>query len=483
MIKNWHLYFFIGLFSLACTAEIKTPNGEPPTVNDAHIGIPIDSIIKKGRLIAIVNNTPTSYFIYRGRPMGFQYDLLSRFCHDLGVELEVKKVASIPDAVDSIKNNKADILASGLTVLGDRKKEVNFSIPITQTHQILVQRKPDGYQKMSKGKLEKNLLRDVTKLANQEVYVEEGSSYYKRLINLQNEIGDSINIITYDGEIDIDSIMSMVSIGKIKYAVTDEYTAKFFLRYFPNIDILTPVSFNQNIAWAVSKSSIGLQDTLNKWILKNQNSLAWAVIYNKYFKHNKNMNQKAQSSYNIKNGKISPYDDIIKEESKKINWDWKLIAAQISVESGFKPNKTSWAGAQGLMQIMPATAAVLKNNEIDPFDPKTNIEMGIQLNGILFQYWINQIQDSTEAIKFSLASYNIGRGHVYDAQRLAEKYGLNPHVWDGNVAEMIVKLSKPRYYKDSVVRHGYCRGIEAFKYVSKINSLYHNYNNFNLEVN
>lgn len=444
---------------------------------------PIDTILKRGKLIAIVNNTPTSYFIYKGRPMGFQYDLLNRFCKDLGVELEIIKVASIPDAVDSIKHNKADILASGLTVIGDRKKEINFSTPITQTHQILIQRKPEGHQKMSKSKLENHLLRDVTKLGGKEVFVEEGSSYYDRILNLQNEIGDSIIVKAYDGEIDIDSIMQMVSSGQIDYAVTDQYTAKFFVRYYSNIDIQTPVSFKQNIAWAFSKNAVGLQDTVNTWIENNKNSLVWAVVYNKYFKYNKNMNKRAQSSYNIENGKISPYDEIIKQEAQKINWDWKLIAAQISVESGFDPKKTSWAGAQGLMQIMPATAAGLNPNAKNAYNPNTNISMGVKFNGMLYDYWIEQIPDSTQAIKFSLASYNIGKGHVFDAQRLAKKYGLDPNIWDGNVAEMIVKLSKSRYYKDSEVRHGYCRGIEAYNYVSRINSLYLNYRNFNDNVN
>jgi membrane-bound lytic murein transglycosylase F len=482
MRLNWSILIIILLFLSSCSSTSEKPAIEISANDSIQVGTLIDSIIKRGKLIAIVNNTPTSYFIYRGRPMGFQFDLLTRFCNDLGVQLEVKVVSSIPDALDSLTNKKADILASGLTVIGDRKKEVDFSNPITQTHQILIQRKPDNHHRISRSKLEKALLRDVTLLAGQEVYVEEGSSYYDRILNLQNEIGDSIDIHTYDGEIDIDSIMTMVSSGEIKYAVTDEYTAKFFQRYFPEIDIQTPVSFNQNIAWAVTKNSDALLDTINSWVEGNKNSVTWAVIYNKYFKHNKSMNSRVQSNYNIVNGKISPYDDLIQAEASKINWDWKLIAAQISVESGFDPKKTSWAGAKGLMQIMPATAGDLNPNHSNIADPVENIKMGVKFNGILYDYWKNVIPDSAEAVKFTLASYNIGKGHVFDAQRLAQKFGLDPHVWDNNVAEMMLKLSKSNYYRDKEVRHGYCRGIEAYNYVSRINTLYLNYSNFETPV-
>ena len=192
------------------------------------------------------------------------------------------------------------------------------------------------------------------------------------------------------------------------------------------------------------------------------------------------MNTKAYSGYNLENGKISPYDAIIKQNAKKIGWDWRLIAAQISVESGFHNDKVSWAGAEGLMQIMPATAKYLSPNDTSTHLPTQNIQLGVKLNGILYDYWKNIIPDSIQAIKFSLASYNIGKGHVMDARRLAEKNNLNPNIWDQNVDLMIAKLSQRSYYRNDVVRHGYCRGLEAYNYVNRIFFLYQNYLNFEL---
>ena len=476
------LFFFNILLFASCAFNKADSDSKIDEYSSPKIGLHIDTIIKRGKLIAMVNNIPTSYFIYKGKPMGFQYELLNQFSKDLGVELEIIKVSSIPDALDSLKEHKADILASGLTILGELKIDYDFTDPITQTREVLIQRKPKNHKKLTADKLEKSLLRDVTKLAFQPVHVEEGSAYLERVTNLQNEIGDSILIMTYNGEINIDSIMNMINNNQIKYAVTDEHTAKFFIKYFPNLDIKTPISFNQNIGWATPKNSHSLIDTINHWINRNQKTLVWNVTYNKYFKNIDNITDKIYSNYNLENGQISAYDEIIKKEAKKIGWDWKLIAAQISVESGFKPNKKSWAGAQGLMQIMPQTAKELNPNHSNVFDPHQNIRMGTKYNGILFDYWISTVTDTLQAIKFSLASYNIGKGHVFDAQRLAKKFGKNPLIWDNNVENMIVKLSNEKYYKDRAVRHGYCRGIEAFNYVSRISYLYSNYNNFNTDI-
>ena len=450
--------------------------GNPMIIN----GVSLDTILSRGKLIAITNNNPTSYFIYKGRPMGYQYDLLSQFCKDLNLELEIKIVPSITDGMDSIKLKKADILASGLTVLRERKELLDFTNPITQTHQVLIQMIPDDALSKSKSLLEKRLIRDLTKLAGKQVFAEEGSAFIDRLKNLQNEIGDSIEISTYSGLIGTDSIMSMISLGKIKYAVTDYYTAKFFMRYYNNLDINTPVSFEQNIAWGIPHNSSELKDTINAWIRKNENTLKWAYMYNKYFEHNKKMNKRVISGYNLENGKISPYDHIIKINADKISWDWRLIAAQISVESGFNPNNKSWAGASGLMQVMPATAARLNPNCKDLNSPSESIAMGVKLNGILYDSWLKTIPDSVQAKKFSLASYNIGKGHVFDAQRLASKHELDPKIWDKNVELMIKKLSSSHYYQDPVVKHGYCRGSEAYNYVRRIFSLYQNYQNFEI---
>ena len=178
--------------------------------------------------------------------------------------------------------------------------------------------------------------------------------------------------------------------------------------------------------------------------------------------------------YAINSGKISEYDKIIKKYSKEINWDWRLVASLIYQESRFKPNAVSWAGAYGLMQLMPVTAqkmGISKNAT-----PVQQIKAGTELIKWLEERFEN-IQDHSERIKFVLAAYNVGLGHVLDAQKLAEKDGKDPDIWDDNVDEYLLKKSDPDFYNDPVVKYGYCRGIETYNYVSQILDRYEHYKN------
>ena len=100
----------------------------------------------------------------------------------------------------------------------------------------------------------------------------------------------------------------------------------------------------------------------------------------------------------------------------------------------------------------------------------------------MFLDWLNNrlkesVPDSSQRINFVLAAYNIGLGHVEDAQRLAEKYGKDPEVWKDNVEDFLQKKSVAKFYKDSVVQWGYCRGEVAINYVNQVNDNYEHYLN------
>lgn len=462
---------------LGCGNREPSPNyTESQTLSAENTIIPLDSIISRGKLTVVTNNTPTSYFIYRGKPMGYQYELLHDFADHMKLDLEVIVEPSIHFCIDSVRQNKAHIVASGLTVTHKRKEKIDFTNPVVHTRQILIQKLPDNHKSLSRKALNNQIITEATQLAKKTVYVESGSAYHERLLNLSQEIGDTIFIETYTGVIDIDSAMTNVENGIFDYVVSDEYTARFFIKYHPNIDISTPISLAQNIAWGTPKNIPSLTDTLNAWISQNENTLRWAVIYDKYFKHNKNVKNYAQSDFNFTTGTLSPYDQLIRQHAETIGWDWLLLAAQISVESNFQNNAKSWVGAKGLMQIMPATFNSLSPSK-NILDPHHNIGTGTKYNKQLTDFWSDRITDSIQVIKFALASYNIGKGHVLDAQRLAEKHGYNKLMWDNNVEIMIKKLSSSAYYRQPEVYYGYCRGQEAHNYVKRIFVLYNDYKN------
>jgi membrane-bound lytic murein transglycosylase F len=232
------------------------------------------------------------------------------------------------------------------------------------------------------------------------------------------------------------------------------------------------------VSWAVNKESEGLLQTLNQWIQKRRHSMEYNLILQKY--NDVSESRKATLRQNLplaKAGNVSEYDGIIKKYAQQIQWDWKLIAALVFQESRFNPTAKSWVGATGLMQLMPVTAKELGVQLHQLTSPEHNLQAGIKYLQWLEKSLQPHIQDKNELVKFVLAAYNVGLGHVLDARRLAEKYHLNAQKWEGNVEKMLLKISKPEYFKDKVVKYGYCRGKEPVSYVKNILGYYSSYQN------
>jgi membrane-bound lytic murein transglycosylase F len=226
----------------------------------------------------------------------------------------------------------------------------------------------------------------------------------------------------------------------------------------------------------VAPGSNELLDEINSWLSEMKDEVDYYVIYNKYFKNRRNFRQRVQSDfYSLTNNSISEYDELIKEYSDSIDWDWRLVASQIYQESRFEPRASSWAGAGGLMQIMPAMAEDLGVG--DRSNPKQNIRGGTKF---LKRLWNNfeEVEDSVQRIKFTLASYNCGYYHVLDARKLAEMNNLDPNRWDNNVEEMILELSYPDNYNKPEMKYGYVRGIEPYTYVEQIFERFDHYRQF-----
>lgn len=174
-----------------------------------------------------------------------------------------------------------------------------------------------------------------------------------------------------------------------------------------------------------------------------------------------------------KGGVISHYDALFMEYCRPIRWDWRLMAAQCYQESTFDPKAVSWAGAKGLMQIMPATADHLGLPRNQVFDPEKSIAAAAKLIGELEQSF-SDIHDRRERTNFVLAAYNGGSHHIRDAMALCRRDGHNDHQWS-NVSEYVLKLAQPEYYNDPIVKYGYMRGSETADYVSKIQQRWESY--------
>jgi membrane-bound lytic murein transglycosylase F len=475
MIEKWKLnrtaflstlLTFVILFS--CTNNFQKTATPPISEHSA-----LDDILQKGRLTAVTDLGSTSYFIFRGEPMGYQFDLLRAFSDHLGVKLEIFADNDPESAMEKLNAGQYDLIAKGLTITHSRREKVAFSDPMMHTRQVLIQRKPGNWRRMNTwDEVESQLIRNPADLAGKTIYLQRNTAFYDRLVHLQKEIGADINIIEV-ADHDTEDLIAMVARGEIDYTVGDEHIALVSSKYYTDLDIQTPISLTQNIAWAVRRGNDDLLDALNQWWLEFGQSRYADLLYARYFDNQRGLHAGQREFHSRKGGRISNYDEVIRKYSKYIDWDWRLLASLIYQESRFRHEAVSHAGAFGIMQIMPATAIELG---IDlNATPIEQIEAGVKYLRWLDKQFATDIPDTAERQKFVLAAYNAGIAHVFDARRLAAKNNKNPNIWEGHVDYYLLNKSKPEYYLDEVVYYGYCRGQEPYNYVTEILDRYGHY--------
>ncbi|EFA43611.1 transglycosylase SLT domain protein [Hallella bergensis DSM 17361] len=223
--------------------------------------------------------------------------------------------------------------------------------------------------------------------------------------------------------------------------------------------------------WAVQPDNKELADTLNRWFKPEM--IAEITQRERFLLSTRSVTRRVYSPMlNRSQGIISRYDHYFQRYAPIARWDWRLMAAQCYQESTFDPMAQSWAGARGLMQIMPATATHLGLPLGSIHNPEDNIAAAAKYIKELNARFADV--PASERVSYVLASYNGGHYHIRDAMALARKNGKDPNRWE-NVKEFVLKLSSPAYYRDKVVKYGYMRGSETVDYVEKINSRWAQY--------
>jgi membrane-bound lytic murein transglycosylase F len=467
LFRNYSI-LFLSLVPFSCNFSSSVGADVFPEVS-----IDLPEIRERGYINALVDNNSFSYFIYRGRSMGYEYELLKILAHHLQVELRIKVTSGVERGIEQLNNGAGDILAYPLTVTKERTERVDFTNPQFESYQVLVQRKPANWRSLTRDQIERQLIRKPAELIGKEVYVMKSSSYTQRLRHLSEEVGGEIKVREDSASGESESLIRAVARGDIDFTVTDHTIARVNATYYPILDIETALSFPQQIAWAVRKSSPELKQAINEWLAVIKKEPTHMVIFNRYFNSPRTSLLRATSDYSSVGGsKISPYDNLIQEEAEKLGWDWRLLAAIVYQESKFDPQGESWAGAQGLMQLMPETARQF--GVTDRSNPYQSLRGGSRFLQHLDNYWQKTIFDQTERLKFVLASYNAGLTHIIDARKLAEKYGEDPTSW-AVVESYLLKKSDPQYYRDPVVMAGYCKCEEPVNYVREILARYEEY--------
>jgi membrane-bound lytic murein transglycosylase F len=240
-----------------------------------------------------------------------------------------------------------------------------------------------------------------------------------------------------------------------------------------NAFCFTPFETEQAVFWGILCDSDSLKNVMIPWIHNISQTRTFTYLSLKYrihprrgFMHSDTVSETPK--------KLSPYDDIIRRYSKRLDWDWRLLASLIYQESNFFPDVVSWVGAIGLMQLMPDVAE--KYGITDESSPEEHILAGVkhlqQINKILPE----EIPEE-ERIQFMLATYNVGLGHILDARRLAVLNEKDPNIWFDNVELELLKKQDPTIVRDSIIRHGYARGQETVDLVRNVLERWRHYQN------
>jgi membrane-bound lytic murein transglycosylase F len=245
----------------------------------------------------------------------------------------------------------------------------------------------------------------------------------------------------------------------------DDLEAAFPLSV-PDEDSSAP---QKRIAFGIRKTNPVLKAFLDGYIKEIYRGLEYNIARNRYFNTPHNLRRVKEERAYV-SGRISPYDDMLKSYSKLYELDWRLMSALAYEESRFRPRAQSWAGAQGLFQIMPATGLELGFSDL--YNVEINIHAGIRQIHRLIERCSPEIPFE-ERVRFALAAYNAGWGHVQDARRLAAQKGWDPNQWFDHVEKAMLLLEQPRYHVHS--RYGYVRGSETVAYVSGIQNRYDHY--------
>jgi len=418
-----------------------------------------DAIKKRKTLRVITRNNAASYFLWRGELLGFEYDLAKAFAKQHKLRLEIISAPSHEAQIPMLLEGKGDIIASFLTVTEKRQQRgVAFSRYHHKASETIVSRVDD------------NSIETLNDLTGRSIHVRKSSAYWETLQSLKDN-GLNFNLIAAPENMETEEIIAQVASGAFDLTLADNHLVNIELTWRDDIHATLVVGEVRDNAWAMRATNPELLKAVNQFIKKQYRSLFYNVTYDKYFKNAHRIKKyRAQRIDLNPDGTLSPYDNLIKKYANKHDFDWRLLVAQMYQESRFNPKAKSWAGARGLMQVMPRTAKEMGISDLKK--PEPGIKAGVQ--------YLNWVRDRFEPelnvksrMWFTLAAYNAGQGHVKDARRLARQQGLNPNLWFDNVEKAMLLLTKRKYFRKA--RYGYVRGREPVNYVREIRTRYRAY--------
>ncbi|MDO4692278.1 MAG: transglycosylase SLT domain-containing protein [Porphyromonadaceae bacterium] len=421
----------------------------------------------------------TTYFTYRDEEMGYQYELVKLMADSLGLPMTIHIAPNLEAVHQLIDSGLMDLSITPEAVSGTGKQRYRYTGLEERSGLVLVQRRAS----QTKGQ-EGLYVHDVTELLGKRIHVPAESRYEQRLLNLEQQLGGDIDIVSLSGDtINSEDLMAQVASREIDYTVVDQELARLTKRYYPGIDIKLEIGFPQRLRWITSLERVGLAEAIDRWAEQAPKVEGYKLLYKRYFEEEQpEISQEASTGVHdwrgemqhLAAGRLSPYDALFQKEAPRLGWPWQILASIAYQESNFKAEIIGWSGARGLMGIMPRTGQSFGASKAELLAPVVSVRVAVDCL-LATERYFRSVEDVEQRMRLTLAGYNAGVAHIQDAQRLARKYGADPNRWDGHVEEYIRLKSDPKYYTDPVCKYGYLRGRETYKYVREVMARYELY--------
>ena len=411
---------------------------------------------ERRRLRMITRNNAMTYFIHRGRQVGFEYELIKKFAdrHDLRLDIVIPD--SHADLLAYLNEGKGDVVAAAMTITEERRAQAAFTLPYNEVDELVVVR------------ADEDSIASLEDLAGRTVHVRASSSFYTTLVALEDSIA-GLQVVPLPDDLETEDILVGVEEGRYDITLCDSNLLDVELAYGRALKAAFSIKPTV-LGWAVRRDNPALLAALNQYVQEEKGGLFFNMMKKRYFKNRRTITRAKDSLRVDLSGRLSPYDELVKKYARQYGQDWRLITAQMYQESKFDPQAASWVGARGLMQIMPVTGRELGFTDLH--DPEENIHAGVKYMSQLVNRFDSNIPIE-ERTRFALAAYNVGYGHVLDARRLAREKGWNPDKWFGHVEQAMRLLAKPAYHKRA--RYGFCRCGQPVHYVGNIQNMYDAY--------
>jgi membrane-bound lytic murein transglycosylase F len=409
----------------------------------------IEKIRKQNSLVVLTRMGQTSYYLGRDGYTGYEYDLAQSFAAYLGVEAEFVTLDSTQEVLQSINANGGHIAAANLTRTLAREKSYVFGPNYLKVRQQVV-----GHRNM-------RLPKKIEDLVNYDIEVIQGSSYEETLQGLKTQFPDlQWRSVT---EMDTESLLQEAATGEGRLVIADSNIVSVYQRYFPDLRVAFDLGEPEDHAWILSPEMEGLQPQARAWFSGILASGEWHKIHEKHYGYVRVFDYVDLRAFRRRiESRLPRYQEHFKAAAEAQELDWTLLAAQAYQESHWRRNAISPTGVRGIMMLTRRTAKQL--GVTDRTDPVASIKGGARYLRQLRDRLPEEIAEPDRTF-ISLAAYNVGFGHVKDAQRLAERKGLNPYLWS-DLVQVLPLLSKRKYYK--TLRFGYARGWEPVQYVTRI---------------